>query len=177
MTRSRCRWLRSVGVGLLFTWVQIAVAEGVFNVRDQGARGDRATNDQRAIQSAIDACKHAGGGTVIFPRGDFLSGTLRLASGVTLHLKAGATLWASTNRRDYPAGASHLLVADNARRISITGSGVINGQGTADYGARWGVSAKPPFRTGILLFTDCQDVSMDGVTILNSDAWTLHFKR
>ena len=162
---------------MLASWVHLFAAEGILNVRDHGAKGDRTANDQTAIQSAIDACARAGGGTVLFPQGDFVSGTLRLASGVTLHLEDGATLWGSTNRSDYPAGVSHLLVADNARRVSLTGRGVINGQAAGDYGNRWGVPAKPAFRTGILLFTDCQDVSVSGVTILNSDAWTLHFKR
>jgi len=174
MTQSfrNCTWLL-----LLLAGLQNVAAEHLFNVRDHGAKGDGTTNDQRAIQSAIDACAHAAGGTVVFPRGDFLSGTLRLATGVTLHLEAGATLWASTNRNDYPDGESHLLVAAKARRVRINGSGVINGQGTSDYGGRWGVPDKPAFRTGILLFTDCAAVSVSNVTILNSDAWTLHFKR
>ncbi len=177
MTWRLSKRVGSIALWLIATGLQHAAAEPVFNVRDHGARGDRTSNDRSAIQSAIDACARAGGGTVLMPRGDFLSGTLHLASGVTVHLEVGATLWASTNRSDYPAGLSHLLVAENARRVSITGQGVINGQGTADYGARWGVPAKPAFRTGILVFTDCQQVSVQGVTVLKSDAWTLHFKR
>lgn len=177
MTRSLPRCLGAAGLLLFAHGIHVVAADRVFSVREHGASGDRTANDQSAIQSAIDACARAGGGTVLLPSGDFVSGTLRLASGVRVHLEAGATLWASTNRSDYPAGVSHLLVADKAGRVSITGRGVINGQATSDYGGRWDVPARPAFRTGILLFTDCQEVAVRGVTILNSDAWTLHFKR
>lgn len=166
-------WLVSLGL-LTFD----ASAGEVFNVRDFGARGDRATNDRSAIQAAIDACAKAGGGVVQLPPGDYFSGALRLSSGVELQIESGATLWASTNRQDY-AGISdrHFLSAEGARDVAITGRGTINGQATADYGSRWGVPDRPAFRTGILLFTDCTNTTVRGVTIRNSDAWTLHFKR
>lgn len=153
-------------------------AARVFDVRNHGAKGDGQSDDRPALQSALDACAQAGGGTVWLPPGNYLSGALRLAGGINLHLDAGATLWASTNQSDYPGrGGQHLLVAEGASHLALTGPGVINGQGTADYGARWGAPQKPPFRVGILLFTDCTNVVVRGVTILNSDAWTLHFKR
>ncbi|MCX7008247.1 MAG: glycoside hydrolase family 28 protein, partial [Kiritimatiellaeota bacterium] len=157
-----------------------------FNVRDYGAKGDRQTLDRAALQAALDACGKAGGGIVRFPAGDYLSGLLRISSGTTLQLDAGATLWASTNQADYTLGAlfpatnphqtgTHLLVADDAEHLTLAGAGTINGQGTADYSGS--ASNKPPFRVGILLFTACRDVSVRDVTIRNSDAWTLHFKR
>ncbi|MBI5684546.1 MAG: right-handed parallel beta-helix repeat-containing protein [Verrucomicrobia bacterium] len=162
-------------------------AGNAFNVRDHGARGERTTNDRVAIQAAIEACAAAGGGKVVFPAGDYLCGGLRLASGVNIYLEAGATIWVSTDPRDYSAGGSgsvyasgswgHLFFADGARNVSITGRGVINGQTTADHGGRWGVTTKLGFRTGILRFLDCRDVAVRGVSILNSDAWTLHFRR
>ncbi|MCX5684540.1 MAG: glycosyl hydrolase family 28 protein [Planctomycetota bacterium] len=111
--------------------------------------------------------------------GDYLSGTLRLASGVTLRIDKGATLWASTDPKDYQGSktSGHFLVADKVQRVAVVGEGTINGQGTADYGARWGAPDKPAFRTGILLFTECTDVTIRGVTVLYSDSWTLHLKR
>jgi len=165
---------------LIWLAVALSACGAEFDVRKFGAKGDRQTLDQAAIQAALDACARAGGGTVKLTPGDYLSGTLRLASGVTLELTRGATLWASTNRAHYiGAGktSGHLLVASNASRIALVGQGAINGQGTADYGERWGVPKKPEFRTGILLLTGCTNITVRGVTILNSDAWTLHFKR
>ncbi len=155
-----------------------ACLAGVFNVKDFGATGNQTELDQQAIQSAIDACSEKGGGTVFLPTGDYLSGTLRLKSNIALHLSAGATLWASTKPADYPGKTSgRLLVAEHADNISIIGQGTIHGQGTEDYGARWGVPERPPFRTGILLFEQCNNITIRDITILYSDSWTLHLKR
>ena len=69
-------------------------------ITDFGARvGDRLQTD--AIQAAIDACFLAGGGTVTVPCGVFRTGGVRLRSGVTLYLKAGAYLEGSDNPEDY----------------------------------------------------------------------------
>jgi polygalacturonase len=72
------------------------------NVRNYGAVGDAQTPDTRAIQSAIDACRQAGGGTVYIPAGDYLVGSLFLTSHLTLHLDAGARLLGSQDAADYP---------------------------------------------------------------------------
>jgi polygalacturonase len=148
----------------------------VFSVRDYGARADGKTNDGPAIQAAVDACVKAGGGTVVLPPGDYASGVIRLASGVTLKVEKGATLLASTRKEDYDSNR-RLLVADDADGVAVEGEGVIDGQATADFGGRWGAAEKADFRTGILLFTGCRNVAIRGVTIRNSDSWTLHLKR
>ena len=85
----------------------------------------------------------------------------------------------STESRDYSkrGGWGHLFYAEGATKISITGKGNINGQTTADHGGRWGVTQPLKFRTGILRFIDCREIAVRDVTILNSDAWTLHFRR
>jgi hypothetical protein len=159
----------------------------VHNVRDFGAKGDRQVGDQAAIQAAIDSCSQNGGGTVWLPAGDYLSGNLQMRSHVTLYLEAGATLWASTDPHDY--GSQHdyersgrwtagtLLAAQDAEHIAVVGEGVIHGQGSADYGKRWGVPDKPAFRTGICLFDRCRQVAIRGITIRFSDSWTLHLRR
>lgn len=168
-------------LAVLVTLATAACAAGEpFNVKDYGAKGDKTTNDRAAIQAAIDACAKAGGGTVVLPPGEYLSSTIQLASGVTLQIEKGATLWAATRREDYPKDSGsrgRLLFADGAERIAITGSGTINGQGTEDLGRRWGAPASAEFRTGILLFQNCRDVTLRDLTILNSDSWTVHLKR
>jgi polygalacturonase len=69
------------------------------SVRDHGARGDGRTIDTRAIQAAIDAA--ASGAVVLFPPGEYVSGTLRLRSRLALKLAAGATLIASPDDADF----------------------------------------------------------------------------
>lgn len=54
------------------------------------------TIDTRAINSAIEACVNAGGGTVLFPSGGiYLSGTIHLGSSTTYVLEKGATICAA----------------------------------------------------------------------------------
>ena len=77
---------------LLFT--RTVAAE--FDVRTHGATGDGQTLDTAAIHRAIAAASAAGGGTVRFPGGTYLSFSIRLKSDLTLHLDAGTTLLAAT---------------------------------------------------------------------------------
>jgi hypothetical protein len=159
----------------------------VFNVRDHGAKGDKTTSDTKAIQAAIDACNEAGGGTVCLPPGDYLSGTLRLKSRVTFRLENGATLWATAERSEYEMvdagrladGNPYLLVADGAEHVVISGAGVIHGQGTADWNRRRGVPSDRSedffkWRIGVMLLKNCKHVTIEGITILYSQTWTIH---
>jgi polygalacturonase len=118
-----------------------------FNVRGFGARGDGTTLDTVAIAKTIAAANAAGGGTVVFPAGTYLSGTFELLSNVTLDLQAGAVLQASPNVKDYGSISDYgfgrnygvdssgeglrvgLIVARKAQNIAITGHGTIDGNG------------------------------------------------
>lgn len=72
-----------------------AAASPEFDVRSFGAAGDGRTSDTAAINRAIAAVRAAGGGTVVFPAGDYLSHSIRLCSHLTLRLGAGARLIAA----------------------------------------------------------------------------------
>ena len=158
-----------------------------FDVREYGARGDRQTNDAKAIQAAIDACHRSGGGTVCFPPGEYLSGMFRLRSHVTLCLKNGATLWASPRAEDYVrsdhVGSSvkviyYLIVAADQSHIALEGDGVIRGVGQDDLMRRPGVRyTMPPFQIGTVFFQRCRNVSVRHLNFRHSGCWTLHFDR
>ena len=110
---------------------------GVRNVASYGTKGDGRTLDTKAINQAISACSMDGGGTVDFPAGRYISGSIDLLKNVTLNLEAGAVIVGSTNLGDYaaetgPSGEpsrAGLLTARNANNIAITGRGVIEGNG------------------------------------------------
>ena len=53
------------------------------------------------IQKAIDDCFLAGGGRVVIPCGVYLTGGIRIRSGVELYLESGAILKGSREARDY----------------------------------------------------------------------------
>jgi polygalacturonase len=145
----------------------------------QGA-GDGVRPNTKPIQAAIDACAKAGGGTVYFPAGTYLSGTIVLKSHVTLHLDSGAALLGSKNLEDYPAHIpalrsytdtytdKSLVYAEDVENIAITGHGVIDGQGAAFHG---------PYkvRPYLMRFVSCRNVSVDGVTIKDSPMWVQHY--
>ena len=79
----------------------------VYNIRENGALGDGKTINTTAIQSAIDQCHLAGGGTVLIEGGIYVSGTLFLRSNVTLEIGQGAVLKASPDITDYAENTHH----------------------------------------------------------------------
>lgn len=101
-----------------------------FVITDYGAVPDGVTNNVIAIQHAIDDANKNGGGRVIVPRGRFLTGVIHLKSNVELFIYEEAVLLASTNRADYGPSqrASAWIVANDAKNISISGKGTIDGQ-------------------------------------------------
>ena len=66
-----------------------------------GAIADTTQLSTQAIQQAIDQCHSDGGGRVVIPKGNFKTGTIILKSKVDLHLDEGATLYGSTDIKDY----------------------------------------------------------------------------
>ena len=112
----------------------------LFNVRDYGAAGDGQTLDTQAIQAAIDAGERQGGGTVFFPAGKYVSGSIFLRSHITLQLDAGAILWGSEDPADYPIIDSRwegieqpthapLIAGCDLTNIAVIGRGIIDGRG------------------------------------------------
>jgi len=166
--------------GLAAPAVSERKARPVFDVTGFGASGDGSKPDTAAIQRAIDTCAQAGGGAVLFPPGRFLSGALELKSNVELRLEAGATLLGSKTLADYPSRIPalrsytdnyterSLLYAEKAQNIAIQGLGTIDGQGAAFEG---------PYkqRPYLVRFIECRNVTVCGVTFLNSPMWVQHY--
>ncbi|MDP4227273.1 MAG: glycosyl hydrolase family 28-related protein, partial [Bacteroidota bacterium] len=63
-----------------------AVSARIYNVKDFGARGDGKAFDSPSISKAIDAASSAGGGTVFFPAGTYICGSVQLKSNISLYL-------------------------------------------------------------------------------------------
>ena len=160
----------------------------LFNVRDFGAKGDGVTRDTSTIQAAVDAASASGGGSVVFPSGRFLSGTIFVKSRVTLHLSSGAVLLGSPDIADYPArdfpardldvGGYEvwaLVYAEDAEQITIEGDGVIDGSG--EHFPRSVVRnpelAERP-RPRLIFFKNCRTVRLRDVTLRESGLWTVH---
>ncbi|GAA1813094.1 exopolygalacturonase PelB [Luedemannella flava] len=108
-----------------------------FRLTDFGSGGRDHTD---AFREAIEACHQAGGGRVVVPPGDYLTGPIRLLSGVNLHVSAGATVRFRREPEAYlpevPTrwqgvelmGYSPFVYAHGARDIALTGAGTLDGQ-------------------------------------------------
>src|SRR5580658_10426646 len=108
------------------------------NVKGFGAVGDGRTKDTGAIQQAIDRCWVLGGGEVMVPAGEYLTGAVALRSGVVLRLDSDAAILGSPDFADYPVmqvrwegkwiqGHVGLVYALDASHTGIVGPGRIVG--------------------------------------------------
>lgn len=86
---------------LVILTVASGYAQSVFNVRDFGAKGDGKALDSPAINKAIETCAKKGGGTVMLPAGQYLSGSIRMKSNIELRLETGATIIATSDHSAY----------------------------------------------------------------------------
>jgi hypothetical protein len=118
----------------------IAAPPVVYNAVDHGIVADGTTKNTAAIAAVIAQINAAGGGTLYFPPGRYVTGSVHLESNLTLHLEAGATLLYSGDPADSPLVESRwegttawtygpLLYANGKENITITGRGTIDGQG------------------------------------------------
>ena len=91
-----------------------ASGPGIFEVHQFGAKGDGKTLDTAAIQAALDACGKAGGGTVHFTAGTYLSQPITVHTKTTVFLEAGATLLASPTQSVFFKGGGTWLAAKSS---------------------------------------------------------------
>jgi polygalacturonase len=147
-----------------------------FDVKTFGAKGDGKTADREAINKAIDRAAAAGGGTVYFPAGTYLTGSIRLKSNITLQFEHGTTLEASADVAAYDAaepnqwdkfqdfGHSHwhnsLIWGESLENISIIGGGLISGKALTR-GERGGGGDK------LIALKLCRNVTLRDFSILN----------
>jgi hypothetical protein len=150
----------------------------VFNVLNFSLVGDGSTMNTKAFQDLIDNCSNNGGGTLFFPSGDFITGTFQIKSNINIYLSPGSTIWGSRNRSDYNKGC--LVYAEDAKNISITGTGTINGNGKSFWEVfrKQGMSedemSKKMWRPeNMMTFIRCNNLLLQNITVANSPAWTI----
>ena len=158
-----------------------------YNVYDYGAKGDGITNDQEAIQKAIDLCKDSGG-TVLFSKGTFLTGQLLLGSNMTLEIDSTAVIKGiqSDSETAYPHHMietkfpnrmledcqRRLIYGNHVKNVTITGKGKIDGQG--DYEPWMNVKelGTEKDRPSILAFVGSKNITVSNITMVDPACWT-----
>ena len=175
-----------------------------FPVNAYGAVADGRTDNTAAFAKAITAANAAGGGHVVVPKGNYLTGAIYLKSNVDLHLAAGATISFSGDASKFPTvltryegvecmNHSPMIYAHGEHNIAVTGSGVLDAGGTAP----WNIGSDRAYLDGLVArgvppqqrivpgsghnmrstFIEpyaCDTVLIQGVTLRNPQFWQLH---
>ncbi len=157
-----------------------------YNVLDFGAVADGKTVNTDAINKAVDACSQTGG-IVVFPAGDYVTGTIFLKSNVTLQLQKGATILGSTSMTDYPPNVPDykfyrqgkilraLIYAENCENIGIEGEGMINGRGGSiikDDGKSVKTYGERPH---VIWMVRSKHIRIEDISLRNSALWMEHY--
>lgn len=120
-----------------------------FMITDFGAVADGVTLCTEAFKLAIEACSASGGGRVVVPAGQFLTGAIHLKSNVNLYISEGAIIKFSQDPADFlPVvytrfegtecyNYSPCIYAFEQENIGITGSGTLDGQGDSEHWWNW----------------------------------------
>ncbi|MBP5283132.1 MAG: glycoside hydrolase family 28 protein, partial [Treponema sp.] len=187
------------------------------NISDFGAQNDGKFDNTAAFRAAFEELNKNGGGTLTVEAGKWATGPIDIPSDTTLELLEGAELFFLDDPELYPPAftrwegvegwAMHALVRSaDAKNVTITGKGTINGNG-----AKWWAAVKDKkarkqskpelpcelalaklnpgyenqagggggretqfLRPCLVEFINCQDVTVEGVKIIDSPFWTVH---
>lgn len=144
------------------------------NVCENGVDSDSEIVQTDKIQKVIDSLKDTGG-VIYFPKGKYITGTLRLYSYITLYLESGAEILGSENPCDYdgeyvgaieaPSFSKCLIYAENCKKITITGNGAIDGR-SVDFGEE---------RPMLMRFVNCTEILFENINLKNAGSWGVHF--
>ncbi|MES2773965.1 MAG: glycosyl hydrolase family 28 protein [Bacteroidota bacterium] len=182
---------------ILFLMVLITNASSQeYLVTKLGVGTDSTKLSTQAIQNIIDKAEANGGGTIIIPKGVFLSGALFFKPKTRLQLLEGATLKGSDNIADYPLIPSRmegknlyyyaaLINAYHVDSFGISGPGTINGNGLRFWEYFWayrdsmrkiGKSATnlEVHRPRLIFLWGCTNVTIQNASLHNSGFWTTH---
>ena len=145
--------------------VKTSFPADTLNIIDFGAvAGDASFLNTQAITAAILQCHNKGGGVVLIPEGEWMTGPITLLSNVNLHIAEKGILLFSTDYQQYmPAVLTRwegmdcynihpLVYAIDASNIALTGKGTIDGQasneiwwwmnGNPEYGWKQGMNSQ-----------------------------------
>lgn len=172
--------------------VNIKTLGNTFRITDNGVINDSTLLQTEKIQAVIDKAHQNGGGVIIIPKGTFLSGSLFFKPNTHLHLEKGAVLKGSDDISNFPIVNTRLegqtlkyfaalINADQVDGFTISGKGTINGNGLRYWQSFWLRRQVIPkctnmdeLRPRLLFISNCKDVQLSDVSLINSPFWTTH---
>ena len=162
----------------------------IFNVKDYGAVADGITIVSAQVQKAVDACSEAGGGTVFFPKGIYVFGTVFLKDNVHINFEDGTDILGAPSYYDYAQqehveapvcnyqDQSHtyfdpsLFVGRNVNNISITGKAVIDMRSVWDEDDVRKIVHRGP---KCIALKECNNVELSGFELNNATDLAIYF--
>lgn len=162
-------------------------------ITDHGVKTDSTLVQTESIQKIIDKVSENGGGVIVIPKGVFLTGSLFFKPKTHLYLDEDATLKCSDNIADFKVLTTRiegqslkyfaaLINADGLDGFTISGKGIINGNGLRYWQAFWLRREWNPKCTNmdeqrprLLYISNSKNVQVSGVQLLNSPFWTSHY--
>lgn len=165
-----------------------------FIVTEYGVKLDSTILQTKALQAVIDIAAKEGG-VVVIPKGTFLSGSLFFTQNTHLHLQEGAILKGSDDIADFDIVKTRiegqtlnyfaaLINADNVDGFTISGKGIIDGNGLRYWRSFWLRRRVNPdctnmdeMRPRLVYISNAKNVRLEGVTLRNSPFWTCHIYR
>jgi len=188
--------MKRIFLGWCVLVVFLSAQSADYVITDYGVNVDSTRMNTQTIQSIIDKASTDGGGTIVIPKGVFLSGALFFKPNTKLRLTEGAVLKGSDNIADYPLIPSRmegksihyyaaLVNAYHVDSFAISGPGRIDGNGLKYWKYFWayrdsmklkGKSATnlEVHRPRLLFIWGCNNVTISGVKLHNSGFWTTH---
>jgi hypothetical protein len=155
---------------------EIPPADG-YDVRYFGAKGDGQTLDTEPVQKVIDSCAESGGGTVVFPPGTYVCGSLILRSHVTLHIEAGAVIQASSRQADFNKYEELDFKNDADKETSFFRYALFYGENLEDIGivGRGAIDGNREKRRGPkpIALKRCRHVTIQGITLRNAPNYNI----
>lgn len=134
--------------------------------------------------AAIADIAKDGGGALLVPAGNYESRSIELTGNMTLIVDDGAYIRFSDDMDAYEKieldfeGYPHvcakpLLYARGCKNITVTGGGTLDGNGMKWWQAKRN-GALPCMRPYLVCFNECENVVIEGLTLVNSPVWTVH---
>jgi polygalacturonase len=188
-------------LGYLLLPLALGSAQGIFNVKDYGAKGDGKMLDSGAIVLAFSACAKSGeGGEVVFPApGEYLTGPWDLScNDSVVTIESGATVMSVNTTLNWPLGpdcpepaqgktsaqAKPFIMADTVRNVTLRGGGNIDANGAmwwAEHCGNWwcpkwanSTSSKPyAWRPFMVRIKDSVNVKIDNLTFTDPGFWCI----
>jgi polygalacturonase len=188
--------MKNLVLSICFIAIMVAAASQDYVITLHGVSADSTKLNTTAIQSVIDKAEANGGGTIVVPKGVYLTGALFFKPKTKLLLQEGAELKGSDDISNYPLIPSRmegrsiyyyaaLINAYHVDSFSITGPGTINGNGLRFWESFWayrdsmrkiGKTATnlEVHRPRMLFIWGCNNVIIQNVKLRNSGFWTTH---